>query len=144
MPDVLPFRGIRYAASRAATLSRLIAPPYDSVSPAFRDVLAARSPHNLIHVTLGKDEPGDGPADNKYLRAAQAFERWLAEGTVRSDPEPALYPLEQSFTGPDGRPRVRRGLIAACRPRLANWNFPCHSIRSTNPGTSSRIGEILG
>ena len=115
MPDVLPFRGIRYAASRAATLSRLIAPPYDSVSPAARDELAARSPHNVIHITLGKDQPGDGPTDNKYLRAAQAFERWLADGTLRTDPEPALYPLEQSFTGPDGRPRVRRGLIAACR-----------------------------
>ncbi len=115
MPDVLPFRGIRYAASRAATLSRLIAPPYDSVSPALRDELAARSPHNLIHVTLGKEQPGDGPSDNKYLRAAQAFERWLVDGTLRPDAEPALYPLEQSFTGPDGRPRARRGLIAACR-----------------------------
>lgn len=115
MPEVLPFRGIRYAASRAASLSRLISPPYDAVSPAYRDELAARSPHNVIHVVLEKDHPGDDAQDNKYLRAARAFQSWLADGTLREDAAPAFFPLEQSFTGPDGRPRVRRGLVVACR-----------------------------
>ena len=115
MPEVLPFCGVRYAATRAATLSRLISPPYDVVSPAFRDELAARSPHNLVHLILDKERPGDGPEDNKYVRAGRAFTAWLGDGTLRQDAHPAVYPLEQSFTGPDGRPRVRRGLIAACR-----------------------------
>lgn len=114
MPEVLPFRGIRYAASRATTLSRLIAPPYDAVSPAYRDELAARSPHNVIHVVLDKDRPGED-AQEKYLRSGRTFQTWLADGTLREDPAPAFYPLEQSFTGPDGRPRVRRGLVVACR-----------------------------
>jgi uncharacterized protein (DUF1015 family) len=115
MPEVLPFRGVRYAASRAPALSRLVAPPYDAISPALRDELAARSPHNVVHLILGKDEPGDGVQDNKYLRMARSFAAWLEDGTLRQDPEPAVYPLEQSFTGPDGRPRMRRGVIAACR-----------------------------
>ena len=115
MPEVLPFRGFRYAAARATALSRLISPPYDAVSPAQREDLAARSPHNIIHLDLGEDRQGDGPHENKYVRAARSFERWSADGTLRQDPAPALYPLEQSFTGPDGRPRVRRGFVAACR-----------------------------
>jgi uncharacterized protein (DUF1015 family) len=115
MPEVLPFRGLRYAASRSATLSRLIAPPYDAVSPALRDDLAARSPQNVIHITLGKDLPGDGASENRYLRAARNFVAWLEDGTLRQDAEPSIYALEQSFTGPDGHLRVRRGVTVACR-----------------------------
>ncbi len=115
MPEVLPFRGVRYAASRAASLSRLVAPPYDVISPELRAELAARSPHNVIHLTLGEERPGDGPEDNRYLRAARSFRSWLEDGTLRRDAEPAYYALEQSFTGPDGRPRTRRGFVAACR-----------------------------
>lgn len=114
MPEVLPFRGIRYAAARATTLSRLISPPYDAVSAAQREELAARSQHNIIHLDLGERGPGE-PDEDKYARASRSFDRWLADGTMRQDPAPALYPLEQSFTGPDGRPRVRRGFVAACR-----------------------------
>jgi uncharacterized protein (DUF1015 family) len=115
MPEVLPFRGIRYAATRAAALSKLISPPYDAVSAALRDELAARSAHNIIHLDLGADRQGDGPDENRYVRAARSFERWLADLTLRQDPAAALYPLEQSFMGPDGRPCVRRGFVAACR-----------------------------
>jgi len=115
MPEVLPFRGIRYAASRPAALSRLIAPPYDVISPQSRDELALRSPHNAVHIILDRERPGDGATDNKYLRAARAFAAWMEDGTLRQDPVPALYPIEQSFTGPDGRPRVRLGLVVACR-----------------------------
>jgi uncharacterized protein (DUF1015 family) len=115
MPEVLPFRGIRYAASRGAALARLLSPPYDVVSPAERDALAARSAHNIIHVILDKDREGDAPGENKYVRSARAWNAWLQDGTLRQDPEPAVYPLEQSFTGPDGRPQVRRGLMAVVR-----------------------------
>jgi uncharacterized protein (DUF1015 family) len=115
MADVLPFRGVRYAASRPSTLSRLIAPPYDAISPHHRASLAARDPHNVVHLILGQDLPGDGEQENRYVRAGRSFAGWLEDGTLRQDPKPAFYPLEQSFTGPDGRPRVRLGLLAACR-----------------------------
>jgi uncharacterized protein (DUF1015 family) len=115
MPEVLPFRGVHYAASRPATLSKLISPPYDAVSPAYRDELAARSPHNIIHLVLEKERPGDDATENRYMRSGRWFEAWLADGTLRQDPTPAFYPLEQSFTGPDGRPRVRCGVVVACR-----------------------------
>jgi uncharacterized protein (DUF1015 family) len=115
MPEVLPFRAVRYAATRAPALSKLVAPPYDAISPAQRDVLAARSPHNIVHLILDKERASDGPQENRYLRAARSFAAWLADETLREDPDPSIYPLEQSFTGPDGRPRVRRGVVAACR-----------------------------
>ncbi|HVI76173.1 MAG TPA: DUF1015 domain-containing protein [Anaeromyxobacteraceae bacterium] len=115
MPEVLPFRGVRYAASRPATLSKLISPPYDAVSPSYRDELEARSPHNIIRLDLEKERPGDDAAENRYVRSGRWFEEWLADGTLRQDPAAAFYPVEQSFIGPDGRPRTRRGVVVACR-----------------------------
>ncbi len=115
MPALLPFRAIRYAAARAEALSRLIAPPYDVISPEQRAELAARSPHNVVHVILEPDRPGEGPQESKYLRSARTFESWLAEGVVKPDPRPALYLIEQSFIGPGGRPCVRLGATAAVR-----------------------------
>jgi uncharacterized protein (DUF1015 family) len=113
MPALAPFRGIRYAAP--AELSSLICPPYDVITPELRDALAARSPHNLVHLVLDRERPGDGPADNRYTRAARSFREWQEQGILKRDPRPALYPLEQSFPAPDGRPMVRRGFLAAVR-----------------------------
>jgi uncharacterized protein (DUF1015 family) len=115
MPAVLPFRAFRYAASRPQALSRLVSPPYDAISPAQREELAARSPHNVVHVILGADRPGDGPGDNRSTRAAATLAAWMAEGVLKQDGKPALYAVQQSFTGPDGRPCVRLGVTGAVR-----------------------------
>jgi uncharacterized protein (DUF1015 family) len=115
MPAALPFRGFRYAAARPQALSRLIAPPYDVISPVQRDDYAGRSPQNIIHVILEKERPGDGPAENRYTRSARTWASWLAQEVVRPDPRAAIYGLEQRFTGPDGRPCVRYGAVAAVR-----------------------------
>ncbi len=116
MAEIVPFRAIRYAATKGRALGELLAPPYDMVSLEQRDELLRRTPHNIIHVTLGEDRPGDGPATtNKYARAAEQWKRWLALGILKRDPSPALYPLEQSFWAPDGRNLKRRGVMAAVR-----------------------------
>jgi uncharacterized protein (DUF1015 family) len=115
MAEILPFRGIRYAASRGRALGRLLAPPYDLVSPEQRDELLQCSPHNMAHVTIGEDRPGDGPGSNKYTRAAEQWASWLQQGVLRSDPSPAFYALEQTFMAPDGREVRRRGIMAAVR-----------------------------
>ena len=115
MAEIVPFRGIRYAAAKGRALGHLLAPPYDLVSQEQRDELLRRSPQNVIHITLGEDRPGDHAGANKYTRAAEYWTRWLAEGVLRRDGTPALYPLEQSFWAPDGRHLRRRGFMAAVR-----------------------------
>lgn len=115
MAEIVPFRAVRYASTRGRALGQLLAPPYDLVSQEQRDELLRRSPHNIIHLTLGEERVGDGPAENKYLRAAQAWTSWLAEGILRRDPTSAFYPLEQSYWAPDGRNLRRRGFMAAVR-----------------------------
>src|SRR5512132_1337566 len=101
MAEIVPFRGIRYAASRGRALGQLLAPPYDLISLEQRDELLRRSPHNMVHVTVGDDRPTDTPESNKYTRAAEYWASWQLEGVLRRDPAPAFYPMEQSFWAPD-------------------------------------------
>ena len=115
MAEIVPFRAVRYSATRGRALGQLLAPPYDLVTTAQRDELLRRDPANIIHVTLGEDRPGDGPASNKYTRAGESWRAWLEQGVLRRDPTPALYPLEQSYLAPDGRNLKRRGFMAAVR-----------------------------
>jgi uncharacterized protein (DUF1015 family) len=115
MASIVPFRGIRYAASRGRALGQLLAPPYDLVSQEKRDELLRRSPNNVVHLTLGEDRLGDGPQRNRYTRAADYWAEWLSQGILRQDAARSVYPLEQSFWAPDGRHLRRHGFMAALR-----------------------------
>jgi uncharacterized protein (DUF1015 family) len=110
MAEIVPFRGLRYAAGGGRELAALLAPPYHLASPAERDALLALDPHNISHITMGDD---GGPT--WYAAAGARWARWLAEGVVRRDAAAALYPLVQSFEAPDGRRAQRRGFLAAVR-----------------------------
>lgn len=99
------FLGERYAALDRLRTS--IAPPYDVISPEERAELAARDPHNVVQLILP-----EGGAD-RYRRAARLLEQWRAGGILIRDSQPSVYVVQQDFTGPDGRPRVRTGVIGA-------------------------------
>ena len=105
MAEVLPFRALHYDPS---TLQDVTAPPYDVIDPAQRAALLERSPHNVVEIDLPQ---GTEPYDH----AAATFARWLQEGVLRRDEEPALWALTQDYTGPDGRPYTRRGFFARVR-----------------------------
>jgi uncharacterized protein (DUF1015 family) len=102
--EVKPFRGVRYGAL-AGSLDRLVAPPYDVISPPERDELTARSPHNVVHLTLPDDEG----------EAGRLWRAWRAEGTLVDEDEPGFWWLSQNYVGPDDVARTREGLVAALR-----------------------------
>jgi uncharacterized protein (DUF1015 family) len=86
-------------------LSEIIAPPYDVLSAEARAALAARSPQNVVHLTL----PAGGP--NPYGAAAKVLARWRAEGVLVREPAPCVYVVQQDFLTPDGLRHVRTGVI---------------------------------
>jgi uncharacterized protein (DUF1015 family) len=102
---VKPFRALRYDERRVGPLDALVAPPYDVISPEEREQYAARSPYNVVHVTLPEDE----------AQAARHLVEWEREGVLARDAGPALWWLAQDYTGPDGVARRRDGLVAALR-----------------------------
>ena len=104
MAEVKPFCAVRYG-ERAGPLEALVAPPYDVISPEQRDELRARSPYNVVHLTLPDDEQ----------KAGRLWSDWRAEGVLPEDDEAGFWWLSQDYIGPDGVARTREGLVAALR-----------------------------
>lgn len=104
MARIRPVRGLRYDLPRLGDAGLLLAPPYDVVDDAGRARIAARSPHNCIHVILPQ---GDG--DAKYAEGARQFDRLKSEAFVH-DAEPGFYVYHQTFTS-EGRTYTRKGFI---------------------------------
>ncbi|MBA2475522.1 MAG: DUF1015 domain-containing protein [Actinobacteria bacterium] len=105
MAVVEPFRALRYDERRAGPLDSLLAPPYDVIGPAEREALRARSPFNVVRLTLPDSE----------AEAARLLDDWRREGVLVQEEEPSFWALAQDYTGPDGVPRTREGLVAAVR-----------------------------
>jgi uncharacterized protein (DUF1015 family) len=105
MADVKPFRAELYDVAKAGPLDQLVAPPYDVISPAEREAYLARSPYNVVHLTLPETEE----------QGARELADWRDQGVLARDQEPAVWVLSQDYTGPDGVPRTRSGLVASLR-----------------------------
>ena len=112
MAQVEPLRALRYNLEKTGGLQDVVAPPYDVIDSGQRAELERRSPYNVVRIDL---PVGEDPYDN----AARTLESWRGEGAVVRDDEPALWVLEQDYTGPDGRSRTRRGFLA--RVRVENY-----------------------
>src|SRR5688500_3048311 len=97
MADVQAFRASRYDLGRVGNLSDVIAPPYDVIDPALQQALHDRSPHNVIRLILGKENPTDTEHDNRYTRAAQTLKGWQQEDVLVQDSARALYVYHQEF-----------------------------------------------
>ena len=82
MPDIQPFRGLRYRVP-PADLGKVLSPPYDVISPAYRDELYARDPRNVVRVVLSRNQ-----SDSAYEEAGATFRGWMAAGLLAPDPEP--------------------------------------------------------
>jgi uncharacterized protein (DUF1015 family) len=105
MAVVKPFRAERYDEQSAGPLEQLVAPPYDVISPEERSELLARSPYNVVHLTLPDTEE----------EAGAAIADWRRGGVLARDEEPAYWFLSQDYIGPDGVARNRSGLVASLR-----------------------------
>ncbi len=114
MASIAPFRGMRYDPDAVGDLGAVVAPPYDVIGDDARDELEAASPHNIVRLVLGRDDPSDDETSNKYTRARGLLEAWLAAGVLRRDAEPSLYLYEQRYRV-GSEDRVQRGVLGAVR-----------------------------
>jgi uncharacterized protein (DUF1015 family) len=111
MADVQPLRALHYALEKTGGLQPVVAPPYDVVYNEGREALLEQSPYNVVAIDLPLAFDGGDP----YEHAADLLARWIDDGAVVQDEQPTLWPIEQDYVGPDGRPRTRRGFLARVR-----------------------------
>lgn len=120
MPRFDPFRAWRYAD--ADRLAELIAPPYDVLSEDEIAALAARSPHNIVHV----DDPR---GEDRYRRAGDLFRRWCADGVLVRDDRPSFTVYRLGFTDATGADREISGVLGG--------------LEVLDPGVDGGAGRVL-
>ncbi|MCR5162692.1 MAG: DUF1015 domain-containing protein [Thermoguttaceae bacterium] len=111
MPNIQPINGIRYNLGQVGALSDVIAPPYDVISPELQDELYAKHPNNCVRLILNKTKPTDDETDNRYTRARKTMKKWLDEGVLFTEADPAIYVYYQIFEYA-GKTYTRKGFMA--------------------------------
>jgi len=110
---VRPFRGVRYRPDKVSDLAAVTSPPYDVIDPDSAARLEQLDPHNVVRLVL----PRPGARSDRYAHARDLLARWIADGVLERDEQPALYVYEQTHdpesTAGSARAVRQRGLIAA-------------------------------
>ncbi|HCC68402.1 MAG TPA: DUF1015 domain-containing protein [Nitrospiraceae bacterium] len=134
MAEVIPFRGVFYNPAQVPG-STVTAPPYDIITPEFKETLYNRSPYNIVHIDSGKNLLADNENENRYTRARDALNKWLKEGILIRDAEPFFYCYEATYTS-EGIQKQLRGFIGAVRlEELEGGNIHPHEKTHSKPKT---------
>jgi uncharacterized protein (DUF1015 family) len=107
MPRFEPFAALRFAPS--LPLGEVTAPPYDVLSAADTDALAARHQRNIVAIDVPR--PDDDP--DRYDRSAAVLAAWLADGTLVLDSRPSFTLYRMAFTTEAGTRRETVGVLGA-------------------------------
>ena len=106
MSTVKPFKAIRPAAEYAA---RVISLPYDVMNRKEAAEMAAGNPYSFLHICRSEidlpeqENPYDRPV---YEKARENMERWIQDGILLQEENPALYIYRQVMDG-----RVQTGIV---------------------------------
>ena len=106
VPDLAPFRGLRYTTG--SDLTAVTAPPYDVIDADERAALLASDPNNSVRLILPDDSSGD-----PYEGAATTLAKWRADGVLEVDPVPMLYAYRMEAPRPAGGTHRTVGVIGA-------------------------------
>jgi uncharacterized protein (DUF1015 family) len=104
VPRFEPFAALRYAPG--IDLGAVVAPPYDVLSDAEVDELAARDAHNIVHVDVPR-----GP--DRYAAAARLLRQWIADGVMVADDAPTFTLYRRQFTDAAGQRRDLVGVVGS-------------------------------
>ena len=118
MIRIAPFRGVFYNQKKIRDLGRVLAPPYDVISPEEQEKLYRKSPYNFVRLDFSQ-EP------DPYAAVAELFTNWQAEGIFERDQEPAIYFAVHKFALKDGEIKERQGFYALTQLQ----NFTSGEIR---------------
>jgi uncharacterized protein (DUF1015 family) len=108
---IAPFRGYRYGVGRERDLTKVVAPPYDQITPAMQEQLYGMSPANIVRVSYPADRPGPGETVDKYQRASETLQAWVRDGVWARETTPGIYPYTQTYRV-GGREVTRAGFVA--------------------------------
>ena len=111
----------------------VLAPPYDVITPEYREALYMQSPYNIVRIDFGKDEPGDNEARNKYIRAREYLDGWMKEGVFIQNERPSFYAYEMDYRIDDSRKRLIGFLALVKLEELGKGSIYPHECTHAKP-----------
>ena len=112
MANLKPFKGIRYNTEKVGDIATVISQPYDRVRHGLQEKYYALNEYNVVRMIKGVEREGDHVNENVYTRARNFLSKWLAEGVLQYEDQPALYVYHQEFEL-NGETIVRKAVIGA-------------------------------
>ncbi len=110
MAHIIPFRGLLYNPEKVSG-DDVTAPPYDVITPDYKETLYRKSPYNIVRVDSGKAMAGDTDTCNKYTRARDLLEQWVKGDILVRDEAPAFYGYEIDYAF-SGERKQLKGILA--------------------------------
>lgn len=123
MADIIPFSGLRYNLKKVKRIKNVFAPPYDVISQKEQNQLYSRHDKNIVRLMLGKQYKSDNDKNNRYIRAAVLFNKWIKDKTLIFDRRPCIYVYTQDYIIA-GVKKKRIGFIANFNLTDANGCLP--------------------
>jgi uncharacterized protein (DUF1015 family) len=155
VPEIRPFRALRFDPGVAGDLNSVICPPYDVIGPELHEKLLRRNSRNAVRIDRPELQPGDEP-DDQYRRAGKLLTSWRADGTLHKDLYAGIYVYEQTYLIPGSkRSRSQIGFFGRLRletfgpgsgilPHERTLSAPKEDryklMRATNVNTSPVVG----
>lgn len=113
MAKIIPFHGLCYNVTGSSRLAKVLAPPYDVISPSQKKQLMAADAYNVIRLIIGNPSHETHTASN-YRSAQKFFSSWRRKSILKRDADPSIYVYQQSFAI-HGKAYRRTGFIALSR-----------------------------
>lgn len=132
MAEIIPFRGLLYDTSRVR-IEDVLAPPYDIISPEYREALYMQNPFNIVRVDFGMEEPGDDEMNNKYTRARYYLDEWMRAGVMVRSERPSFYVYEVNYRIDAVRKRLLGFLGLVKLEELGKGNVYPHECTHSKP-----------
>lgn len=135
MAEVVPLKGVLFNVPKTSKVSGedLLAPPYDIITPEYKEELYRKSPYNIVRIDFGKELPGDDSTENKYTRAQKLLEAWLKDGVLITSQTPCFYSYELSYKM-HGKEQKLRGFLGLVRlEELGKGNIHPHECTHSKP-----------
>ena len=135
MAEVIPFKGVLFNVPKISKISGedLLAPPYDIITPEYRETLYDQSPYNIVKVDFGKELPEDNDNGNRYTRAKEYLDLWLNEEALLVSDQPCFYLYEVSYKIKDKELKLSGFLGLVRLEPLGKGNIYPHEYTHSKP-----------
>lgn len=116
MPEIVPFRGVRFAREKVPAGAE-ICPPYDVIDAAQHATLLGYHEYNAVRIVLGEDPEHPKGSDEEYRDRGVMVRKWLDEGVLVRDEVPSYSLYQYEYTNLHGHRATYRGVLGAALAR---------------------------